>query len=65
MYNFWTDNEINILKQYYPISGLTECIKLLPNRTKSAIKKKAHELQIHCNFKWTNENNEKIKRFMV
>lgn len=61
MYNFWTDNEINILKQYYPISGLTECIKLLPNRTKSAIKKKAHELQIHCNFKWTNENNEKLR----
>ncbi len=60
-YKFWNENEINILKQYYPISGLTECINLLPNRTKSAIKKKAHELQIHCNFKWTDENNAKLK----
>ena len=42
----WSEREINILKKYYPDSGIKQVHILLPHRTKNAIKHKAIELNI-------------------
>ena len=41
---YWSKIEINILKKYYPESGIKQVHILLPHRTKNAIKHKAIEL---------------------
>lgn len=42
----WSDNEINILKKYYPQGGTKLCIEKGLNRTSKAILKKAEDLGI-------------------
>lgn len=42
----WKDEEIEILKNNYPINGVSSCINLLPNRTKQAIKAKAMKMGV-------------------
>lgn len=43
--NFWTAEEDEIIKKYYPSMG-TECVKMLPNRTKASIKTRAKFLKV-------------------
>lgn len=38
----WSEAEINIIKQYYPIGGTVLCRQYLPTRSKQAIKAKAN-----------------------
>ena len=44
--SIWTDEEIGILKKFYPTAPHTELAELLPNRTKNAIKNRAQLLKI-------------------
>ena len=48
--NQWTEEEDNVLKQYYPTEGL-DIIKRLPNRTRSGIAARAQKLGIYFNKK--------------
>lgn len=42
---FWSVKEDDIIKKYYPTIG-TECVKMLPSRTKESIKTRAKKLKI-------------------
>lgn len=58
-YDVYSDEEIVILKKYYPIGDWENLYKFLPNRDKHSITTKAHKLGINqSNFYWT---KEKIK----
>ncbi len=41
---FWTDDEIAILRQHYPVGGRNACLARLPDRTRLGIYTKAHSL---------------------
>ena len=43
---FWTEEEDNIIRKYYPNGGPKECLKYLPNRTVIAIISRASFLDI-------------------
>ena len=60
----WTDEEIELLKKYYPELG-QDCIKYLPNRTTSSIISKASDLKIKYdnNPKWTDKEVELLKKY--
>lgn len=57
----WTEEEIKIIKKYYPQGGVQPCQQFLPQRTKSAIKSVAHKLNIPsnhpCAHRWTSEDH--------
>lgn len=42
----WTDEEVEILKKYYPTGDMDELLKMLPNRTLGRIRDKANKLGI-------------------
>lgn len=60
--SFWSEDEIRILKDNYPIMG-TECSSLFIGRSKSSIKTKAIKLGIKFNYRdsWTEDEVEKLK----
>jgi superfamily II DNA or RNA helicase len=61
----WTDNEKDILKQYYPIgNGVDKCLEMLPNRTASSIKKMAIILGLKkTGREWTPEEDAIIRKY--
>lgn len=62
--NYWSDEEINILKEYYPKLG-GKCEKYLPNRNKKCIIAQAHRLNLSFNNvkKWTIEEENILKKY--
>lgn len=57
MYECWTNEEILILKEYYPTATWDEILKLLPNRKKGNIISKASSLKIKRIIKqWNNDD---------
>lgn len=57
----WNDKESNILKKYYESSPKEELLKLLPNRSWSAIILQAQRLKLKRNFKYSyKERGKKI-----
>jgi hypothetical protein len=40
----WSDSEINIIKEKYSLTSIDDLVKLLPARSESSIRRKAHEL---------------------
>lgn len=50
----WTDNELNILKENYPIGGVKEVEKLLPNRSHKSILSMAAKHKIN---QWSYDEN--------
>lgn len=63
--NSWSDEEIDILKKYYPKLG-SECKEYLPNRNKKSIVAQARRLNISfcdANKKWTIEEENILKKY--
>lgn len=58
---FWTDEEVNILKEYSKKCHYTELTKVLPNRTIGAITAKARELGIELMHTYTELDDNQIK----
>lgn len=53
----WTDEEIELLKNYYPKYGIKKCMEMISNHnTKIAIVSKARELDLHAPHYWSEEN---------
>lgn len=50
---FWTNKDIQIIRQYYPGGGTAACLEKLPGRTQSAIYGKAAALGLHHNQDFT------------
>lgn len=62
-YTKWTNKEIGILRQYYPIEGL-KVKNRLDGRTKSSIITKAYKLDIKApDNSWTDEEIEILKEY--
>ena len=63
--NDWTDEEIQILKQNYPVMGGTKIIKqgLLPRRNCRAVNLKAKELGIRYIKSWTKKELEILRKY--
>lgn len=59
----WTNDDVRILREYYPEFGAKKCAELILNKTKRQIKDKAGALGIKSNHykKWSDEENEKLK----
>lgn len=60
----WTDEEVKLLKEKYPISSKDELILLFPNRSYKSISGKADKLKLtklDRDFPWTNEEDELLK----
>ena len=60
--NKWTDEEIEILKKYYPVEG-PDCASRLNDRTRQSVKAKAFELKITECSHWTNEEIEILRKY--
>ena len=59
----WTNEEIEILKKYYPNDGIYKCMEMLPHLTKSQIKTKVNNSKdiSSNNFeKWTKDEVDKL-----
>lgn len=68
----WTDEEIEILRKYYPISGSKRVHNLLPHRTRGAIAAKANSLGIKIGVghgetvgNWTNKEVDLLKEIYL
>lgn len=60
---FWTEEEDNILREFYPTEWVAGCIKRL-NRTSQAIQSRAKYLGIGKKiYKWTEEEDSIIKKY--
>lgn len=53
--NYWTDEEINILKNNYKFGDINKIVKLLPHRTYKAITTKAKYLGLKTREYWSDE----------
>lgn len=64
-YEVYSDEEINILKKYYPIGDWDKLFKLLPNRNKQSIVTKASKLGIKQElYYWTKERvKDKLSKY--
>lgn len=61
----WTEEEINILKEYYPKIG-SKCKRYLPHRTRTSIVAQAGRLNIVClltHIEWTEEEEDILKKY--
>lgn len=59
----WTDEELAVLAEYYPIEG-SEVYKRLPGRSFAACKVKAERMRIlFDNHAWSEEEDEILKQF--
>lgn len=52
MYALWTDEEIELLKKYYPFVEKAKIVKLLPDKSSSAITHKATRLGLKKEERW-------------
>lgn len=64
----WTKKELDILKKSYPTMSNIEVQKLLPGKTKIAIKSKASKLKIQKNYycygdKWSKDEIEILQKY--
>jgi hypothetical protein len=50
IYQHWTDEELQLLRDTYPAKGTPGCMKLLPHRSKKSIKAKVAVLKLEKNF---------------
>lgn len=55
--NRWSQDELNILKEYYTIGELEKIQELLPNRSYKSITTKAKRLGLKSREYWTEEEN--------
>ena len=61
---YWSVEELNILKKYYPEKGVEFCMKFLPNRTKDSIRREVSKLDIRCkNVFWTEEEEQFMREY--
>lgn len=60
--DYWSQDEIEIIKIYYPTEG-SNVVKRLPNRTKGAIKRKADKMGLHCKKFWSDEEIEILRKY--
>ena len=60
----WSNEEDNILREYYPIEGM-RVVNRLPNRTASACIHRVSKLGVLCQncMRWTDEENNIIRYF--
>ena len=61
----WTDEEIEIIKQYYSIEPIEEVLKKLPNRTRNGLIKKANQLNIKAYSILSTKWDKKDKQFVI
>ncbi len=65
----WTDDELLVIKEKYPVGGYTLCKQYLPKRSKFAIQARAKYLNIlapgasKANASWTADEDEIIKKY--
>lgn len=55
--NKWTDEDIELLRLYYPVMGKEELLQLFQHRTWSSILTKANKLEIRKRNSWTDEED--------
>jgi hypothetical protein len=62
---WWSDKEIEILKEYYESKTWRELVVLLPNRNRDTIQKKAGELGLRSsyNLPWTKEEDDILRQY--
>lgn len=58
----WDDEEVEILRKYYPTSSMKEMLKLLPKRTRSSIIAAAARYNIKKESFFTEEEDEVIRQ---
>ncbi|MGI4717248.1 MAG: HNH endonuclease signature motif containing protein [Janthinobacterium lividum] len=49
-YMYWSEDELALLRENYPVIGLVGCCQLMPYRTKKSIKSKADALGLRKDF---------------
>lgn len=57
----WTDEEINLIKEYYPIMTKKDFLKIMPNRTTDAIQGMAIKLNLVSGTVWKENEINYIK----
>ena len=55
MYKLWSNEEIKLLRKHYSITQKKELLKILPNKTASAIVHKAQRLGLNKEVRWWTE----------
>lgn len=61
---YYTEEEIQVLKDYYPISTNEEMLKLLPNRNSASIHTKASKLGLTKDNRWTESELCALKQWL-
>lgn len=61
--NHWTEDEIEILKEFYPSSTKEELLDLLPKRSYEKIKYMANRLKLHKDVNWGQDEIEILQKF--
>lgn len=62
----WTQDDIEILKEYYPSHGSKYCSELL-SKSRDSINKRARLLEIHTSIhrKWSQEEDKILKQYYI
>ena len=60
--DFWTNEEIEILKKWYPVEGM-RVLNRLVERTKSAVQTKVRKLGLKSPDRWTEEEINILKKY--
>lgn len=56
----WSDEELKILKEYYPIKTVDEMMQLLPKRNRKTIIMKACDLKIKSSIRYSDKDKEYV-----
>ena len=59
---FWSEEELQILKKYYPEEGY-RCYKRFTNKSKTAVQGKAFRLGLESTWDWTESEIAKLKQY--
>lgn len=59
----WTDNEIEVLKNYYPIEDIDDVYARIPRHTKQSIIQKASKLNLKSSSNWSDGDLEILKKY--
>ena len=62
-YKCWTEEEDNIIREFYPTEEIDGCVKRLLKRTKSAIRNRVQILGIKKVSRWTEEEINILKKY--
>lgn len=57
---YWSDEELEILKKYYPIKTVDEMVELLPKRNRKTIIMKACDLKIKSSVRYSDKDKDYI-----